>query len=664
MGVTSIVLHQHTLPYWFMIMVCLISACTPDNVALGPNNLATETNIKTEIEVEAARDGVFITQNGERQMLPVTERVILTPGQSVTVDETGRAILHFGNILTLELLQLGQVEVKQFNVAAENTVIRVKQNNGVLVAEFTPTAGIEANLLVQTSAALINAHDKVRFGVVHETNSPLQWVLGLEAGEGSLSATVDNSTQPIVGGQARWVAQNAEPGPIVPINKNAEAWLSVVRNSTPETELGEVLLPLANMLVDAGDFTALPVPGETIQFALDDILGPLLLTLDQQGIFGNPNYLLQDCDGDNIQDIVMINGSLTLDFSQMLARVQGLEVIVLNRDEPGQGVLQILDAAGMDLGQQQMWVGDGTVQTLSLRTNQPQHQAKLVVSNACLLGLTLTPSTEPVAEQAVSSASPLPTPNTQTTQNDAVVNILATNSERSPQNGEFQAPSALTIAGNNLITIDGNQNDWDTLAQQSGIDWTSFSTITYNNNCDQRYPDSGSLTDLSGRVQLAYDDQNLYLAFIVNDDGFVPYLGPDDRYFLGDSPQLLLDLDLNGDFDNPKLTADDIQIDLYPDFETSRAVLWQLSTLSSQSLTAALIKTVPTDTGYFLEASIPWQLLHIEPQPGDRLGIVASISDNDTPDTDNQECIISTSPKRDWRNPTTWGTILLTPPQQ
>jgi len=40
---------------------------------------------------------------------------------------------------------------------------------------------------------------------------------------------------------------------------------------------------------------------------------------------------------------------------------------------------------------------------------------------------------------------------------------------------------------------------------------------------------------------------------------------------------------------------------------------------------------------------------------------VANISDNDTPDTNAQECIISTSPRHDWRNPTTWGTVLLMP---
>jgi hypothetical protein len=70
-----------------------------------------------------------------------------------------------------------------------------------------------------------------------------------------------------------------------------------------------------------------------------------------------------------------------------------------------------------------------------------------------------------------------------------------------------------------------------------------------------------------------------------------------------------------------------------------------------------------TDTGYFLEAALPWSSLNWAAQPGDRFGVVASVSDNDTPDSNAQECIISTSPQRNWRNPATWGTVLLMPDQ-
>jgi hypothetical protein len=47
---------------------------------------------------------------------------------------------------------------------------------------------------------------------------------------------------------------------------------------------------------------------------------------------------------------------------------------------------------------------------------------------------------------------------------------------------------------------------------------------------------------------------------------------------------------------------------------------------------------------------------------GARLGIAASVSDNDSPDTVVQECMISTAPGSEWNDPTTWGTLVLVEP--
>ncbi len=68
---------------------------------------------------------------------------------------------------------------------------------------------------------------------------------------------------------------------------------------------------------------------------------------------------------------------------------------------------------------------------------------------------------------------------------------------------------------------------------------------------------------------------------------------------------------------------------------------------------------VAFDAGYFLEAAIPWDVLGLKPVAGLRLGVAVSVSDNDTPGTNVQECMISAAPKREWANPTTWGTLTL-----
>ncbi|HEX9925619.1 MAG TPA: sugar-binding protein, partial [Anaerolineae bacterium] len=177
-----------------------------------------------------------------------------------------------------------------------------------------------------------------------------------------------------------------------------------------------------------------------------------------------------------------------------------------------------------------------------------------------------------------------------------------------------------------------------------------------------RFPGaSTAATDLGGQVHFAYDETNLYVAFQVDDDGYVKYSGDDETYFLGDSPQLSLDMDLLGDFNDGNRSADDWQVDFLPDLEASRVALWQLGTLTSRSFDEARLAVAPTAAGYLLEAALPWASFSITPQPGDRLGLAANINDNDTPGANAQECIISTAPEREWNVPTTWGTLLLRP---
>lgn len=652
--------HRDILLCWLVVALWLLPACSPDNPPpLGPNLPSPEASGEQPVEIEAAREGVFTVQDGQRQTLPaVSEQATLVEtGEGIAVDEGGRAILNFADLLTVELLQGGELQLQQFAVDEQTAAITLLQNGGTLIADLTLQQATDLNLTVQTEFATVTAGSGTRFALVREANSPLEWVVGLEAGEGgALQITAGDVTQSIVGGQARWISPIGELGPVAAVSRNIEAWLQGARNSVAQPGISEILWAPANILADTGTLTTLPGPGQPFELG-QGVQGAVSLTLDPQGIFGNPIYTLEDCDGDGVQDIAMRNGLLTIDFRQVLGRVMALSLSVFNRDQPGQGSLQGLDPAGVEISRQQVEVGPDEFQTLSLGANQPYHYAELVVSDACFLGLSLTPPD--------SSGQPVETrPVTEDLQRDVVVNVLATSAERLPQNGQFQAPSVGPDGDGGLLEIDGAQDDWDSLARQSGIDWTSFSVVTHDDGCANRYPGADNLTDLTSRVQFAYDEQYLYVAFVVNDDGLVTYTGEDERYFLGDSPQLLLDLDLNGDFEDSKLSADDVQVDLNPGGDSPRAALWQLGSLTSRPLATTLVAVTPTDTGYFLEAALPWQDMNVTPQPGDRLGIVASVNDNDTPETNTQECIISTSPQRDWRNPITWGTLLLKPGSQ
>jgi hypothetical protein len=201
--------------------------------------------------------------------------------------------------------------------------------------------------------------------------------------------------------------------------------------------------------------------------------------------------------------------------------------------------------------------------------------------------------------------------------------------------------------------------------RQSRYGWIDFDIIVYDQQCSKRVPYAErGRTDLAARVIFAHDERYLFVAFLVEDDGFVGFTGTDRRFFMSDAPQLLLDLDLEGDAETTRVNGDDKQIDFRVGVEEPgdrpAIAFWDLG--PGQAVSRPLdapIAAVATETGYFLEAAIPWEALGIEPADELRLRVAASVSDNDTPDTNVQECMISTAPKREWDNPTTWDVLRL-----
>ena len=243
---------------------------------------------------------------------------------------------------------------------------------------------------------------------------------------------------------------------------------------------------------------------------------------------------------------------------------------------------------------------------------------------------------------------------------------------RPPENGEMFAPYAPAYGEG--IFIDAKLDDWDHLVQEmerdesaihSILDSSTIATVVHDGGCDVvAEPD---LTDLFGDAFFAYDGTFLYAIFLVADDGYYPYFGEDEFIFLGDAPQLLIDVHLNKDFEASQLNDDDIQIDLHPGFEddfelfSPYAALWSLDTRTARLLDEIVMASRRTEDGYVVEAAIPWKSLGFTPAEGATLGIAASISDNDSPEEDAQQCMISSAPERNFRDPTTWGTLYLLP---
>lgn len=668
-----------------IVVMCMLAACAPqgtDTVPSEPTHTAlpaptepaagetappeptdtalpepTEPAAGETVKLEANRDGVFtLAVGGERQALPSPEQTFLEVGQGVGVDTTGRAILRFADLLTVEVLRDGELKVQELAINEQSAVVTVLQNGGALINDFNPTEEIDRRFTIQTEFATITATG-TRFVVDREANSPLEWVVGLDAKEGDLSVTADGVTKPVPTGTARWIAPIGAPSPGISADMpNLQSWIDKMQDGLPVRELGEVVFPQADIVANTQSLAELPEPGQPFELA------EVELVLDPQGLFGSPTYRLEDCNGDGIPDIAIEAGKLHMDFRTVLARVRALDVTVINRAEPGSGSLRVLDPSRSEIGAQQVKVGSSEGQILSLRADQPYHYAELAMSNGCFLGFSLTPP-DPDGEPGA------PRPAVENWQEEAAAGAPTVGIERPPENGRLQAPPVGTNGYSAVIEMDGALDDWDALAQLSGVDWTGFGTVVYDTACANRHPapTTGGYTDLGGWVRFAYDETYLYVAFLVDDDGYVGYSGNDQRYFLGDAPQLSLDMNLTGDFSESTLSQDDLQVDFHPGFEApyapypARVALWQLDTLRSREFSEARVATMPTDTGYFLETALPWKYLNFGPQPGASLGVAASVSDNDTPGTDVQECMISTAPQRDWKNPTTWGTLLLSP---
>ncbi len=169
--------------------------------------------------------------------------------------------------------------------------------------------------------------------------------------------------------------------------------------------------------------------------------------------------------------------------------------------------------------------------------------------------------------------------------------------------------------------------------------------------------------DLSGRFAVAWDAQALYLAVLATDETRVQ-TQQGELIFRGDSVEVLLDADLAGDFSRAQLDADDYQLGLSPGpltggGEAPDAYRWFPRGQAGRPGGLAL-GARPTEAGYTLEAALPWALFSLTPAPGARFGFTLALSDNDTPDTADQQSLVASVPGRRLTDPTTWGTLELT----
>ncbi len=631
-------------------LVCLtllagaLSACNRSSPADNPAGSAPPP----ALEIEASGPGVLLRRGAPdepAEAVAVEQPIKLAVGQGVAVEPAGRATVRLPDLLTAELSGGGELTLAGFAVDDQSQAVTLRQKGGLLLADFNPDHRREPRLTLEIGSATFST-SAAQFLVVQQGDSPLTWLVNLGEEDDQIEVAGAEGRRVIGPNMARWVDPAGIVSAAIPVDpRRLRGWYNSVLSQETALSLAEVLLSPANLIANTGSLPALPRLGQPFEL-IESEQGSVKLTLDPVGLFGQPNYALDDCNGDGSQDIIIRAGKLHFDFRPLLARVLALDVTVLNRAQPANAALAGQDAAGRELDRVLLEAGPGESQTLTLRVGQPFHTAELALLDGCFMGFSLTPpdaTGAPAEPRAAVTAQPV----------DAVVNILATPAPRAGDASQLEAARV----GSGAIQIDGQLNDWT----QTGLAWTQVSAVTFDQGCATRFPDSGRSVDLAGQVRFAYDDQNLYVAFQVDDDGYVGYSGDGESYFLGDSVQLSLDLDLLGDFNETGRNQDDWQVDFLPDPESPRVGLWQLGSLTSRRFGEAQAIVSLTETGYLVEAALPWPSFGVTLQPGDRLGLAANVNDNDTPGRNTQECIISSAPQRRWDDPTSWGSLLLRP---
>ena len=199
--------------------------------------------------------------------------------------------------------------------------------------------------------------------------------------------------------------------------------------------------------------------------------------------------------------------------------------------------------------------------------------------------------------------------------------------------------------------IDGDWSEWKKVAREYPAQSVVFGKANWSGE-----------DDLNGSYYVGWDAQYLYLAVKVRDDKYVQ-LASEENIYKGDSIELLLDTNVQGDYYAQKLNEDDFQIGIAVGNPTiadanPEAYLWFPSGKKG-ILPNVKIGALDEGTVYRVEAAIPWTVFGITPKSGMHLGFTISVNDNDKAGALLQQSMVSSSPGRELADPTTWGDMVL-----
>lgn len=341
------------------------------------------------INVTARIDQVVTLQGATPAPLAAPARRNIAVGDGVSVRDAGYAIMRFPDHITVELLRGADFQIQSARISSDSAVAEAALRGGSLVSTTDPRAPASHRFTVEGEFVIITAIG-TQFLVAREAQSPLEWVIALDAHGDALTAQRDGKTVNVTTGHARWMAPIGPPSDEIAADMaQVHAWIEALRRGEPMPEVGEVLWPHANIVATTAQLAGMPAPGNP--FEMDRVM----LLLDPTGPNGPASYGWEDCNGDGIADIRMQNGRLRFDFRPLHNRVRAVDVSVVNRSAAA-GWLRVYDPARALMNERAMHEASGDpARILSLRDPHPYHYAILELADGCFLGFSLTPPNAP-----------------------------------------------------------------------------------------------------------------------------------------------------------------------------------------------------------------------------------------------------------------------------
>lgn len=199
--------------------------------------------------------------------------------------------------------------------------------------------------------------------------------------------------------------------------------------------------------------------------------------------------------------------------------------------------------------------------------------------------------------------------------------------------------------------LDGNLADWP-INPNAFSNYTVYSAPSWNGS-----------DDITVSWRIGWTDQALFVAADVTDD-VIAQTQTGNLTYLGDSLELQFDTNINADF-GFGVTEDDFQIEISPgNFAGLPAEAYRFrgtpgGTHRDDPGHAIVVVSARSGAGYIIEARIPWGDLSITPSAGLQLGANLNVNDNDSPGVALQELMKSNVSTRTYRDPQTWGRLIL-----